>query len=78
MFRRRTPDPPGHDPLVTDRHGRVIGVRTPPPQPPQETAASRRWLRRRNLASTGELRAQAALRNQVASFHVDPWPTPRH
>jgi hypothetical protein len=66
---------PEPDPLVTDRHGHVIGVRTSPPKAPEETPASRRWLHRRNIAATGELRAQAELRNQVASFHVDPGPS---
>jgi len=77
MYRRRVPRPPEHDPLVIDRHGRVVGVRTAPPRQPEESEASRRWLRRRNLAVTGELRAQAELRNQVATFHVDPGPSLR-
>ena len=72
MFRRRHLTPPDHEPLVIDRHGRVIGVRTPPPATPEEDEASRLWRRRRNLARTGEMRAQAALRNQFAAFHVDP------
>lgn len=57
---------------MTDRDGRVVGVRTPPPDPPEENAASRHWRRRRALAATGELHAQAALRNQFTWFHVDP------
>ena len=74
MFRRRKPSPPELDPIVTDREGRVVGVRTPPPSPPKENKASRLWRRRNNLAATGELRAQAELRNQFAAFHVDPGP----
>ena len=77
MFRRTKPRPPEVDPIVTDRDGRVVGVRTPPPAAPQENAASRLWRRRRNLAATGELRAQAELRNQFAAFHVDPGPSPK-
>ena len=60
---------------MTDREGRVIGVRTPPPSPPKESRASRLWRWRRNLAATGELRHQAELRNQVAPFHIDPGPS---
>ena len=75
MFHKRTPAPPDVDPLVTDRLGRVVGVRTPPPSAPEESAASRLWRRRVNLAATGELRWQAELRNTVASFHVDPGPS---
>jgi hypothetical protein len=63
------------DPIVTDRHGRVVGVRTLPPSPPSESKASRLWHRRRNLAATGELRSQAELRNQFSAFHVDPGPS---
>ncbi len=77
MIHKRTPAPPAVDPIVTDRDGRVVGVRTPPPRAPEETAASRLWLRRKNLAATGELRWQAELRNTVASFHVDPGPSVR-
>jgi hypothetical protein len=78
MFRRRRITPPDYDPLVTDRHGRVVGVRTPPPQSPEEDEATRLWRRRRNLASTGEMRAQAELRNQFAAFHIDPASSPKH
>jgi hypothetical protein len=74
MFRRSRPRPPKFDPIVTDRHGRVVGVRTPPPSPPKESKASRLWRRRKNLEATGELRLQAELRNQVSAFHVDPGP----
>jgi hypothetical protein len=77
MFARRRIRPPTHEPLVTDRHGRVVGVRMPPPSPPQETKASRLWGRRKNLAKTGEMRSQAALRNHLAAFHIDPASTPR-
>lgn len=77
MFGRRRIQPPAHEPLVTDPQGRVVGVRTPPPEPPEEDAASRRWRWRRNLARTGEMRAQAALRNHFTAFHVDPASTPR-
>jgi hypothetical protein len=77
MFHRSRPRPPELDPIVTDRHGRVIGVRTPPPSPPRETKASRWWRYRENLAETGELRAQAELRNQFSAFHVDPGISPR-
>jgi hypothetical protein len=77
MFRRRRLGLPELDPIVIDRHGRVVGVRTPPPKPPQETEASRSWLRRTNLAMTGELRHQAELRNQFSAFHVDPGPSVR-
>jgi hypothetical protein len=74
MFRRRRVRPPELDPIVTDRHGRVVGVRTLPPDPPEESEASRLWRRRRNLQKTGELRRQAELRNQFSAFHVDPGP----
>jgi hypothetical protein len=77
MFRRRRIEPPAYETLVIDRHGRVVGIRTPPPEPPEETKASRLWHRRRNLATTGEMRSQAALRNNFAAFHVDPASTPR-
>jgi hypothetical protein len=77
MVRKRTPAPPDVDAIVTDRHGRVVGVRTPPPRALEETAASRLWRRRKDLAATGELRWQAELRNTVASFHVDPGPSLR-
>jgi hypothetical protein len=77
MFGRRPIRPPAHEPLVTDRHGRVVGVRLPPPSPPEETRSSRAWSRRRRLAETGELRRQAELRNQVSAFHVDPGPSVR-
>jgi hypothetical protein len=77
MFSRRHRDPPPHDPLVTDRHGRVVGVSTPPPATPAETKASRLWYRRKNLATTGELCSQAALRNQFAAFHIDPATLPK-
>jgi hypothetical protein len=72
MFRRRAALSSEHDPIVIDRHGRVVGVSTPPPSPPKETSASRRWRRCRNLAATGELRAPAALRNESSWIHVDP------
>ncbi len=62
---------------MTDRHGQIVGVRTPPPKPPEETKASWLWHRRRNLARTGEMRSQAALRNHFGAFHVDPASTPR-
>jgi hypothetical protein len=62
---------------VTDRYGRVVGVRTPPPEPAPETKASRWWSRRKNLAATGELRHQAELRNQFSAFHLDPGPSVR-
>ena len=75
MFRRSRPRPPQVDPIVTDRQGRVVGVRTPPPSPPQESKASRLWHRRRNLEATGELRSQAELRNHFSAFHVDPGPS---
>ena len=77
MFRHRKPSPPVLDTIVTDRDGRVIGIRTPPPAPLEESKASRLWRRRNNLAATGELRAQAELRNQFAAFHVDPGPSPK-
>jgi hypothetical protein len=77
MFSRRHLDAPAHDPLVVDRHGRVVGVSTSPPEAPAETKASRAWYRRRNLATTGELRFQAALRNQFAAFHIDPATLPK-
>jgi hypothetical protein len=77
MFGRRHIRPPEHETLVIDRHGRVVGIRTPPPEPPAETKASRLWHRRKNLATTGEMRNQAALRNHFAAFHVDPASTPR-
>ena len=77
MFHHNRTRPPEVDTLVTDREGRVVGVRTPPPRPQEETKASRSWRRRRNLAATGELRAQAELRNQFAAFHIDPGPSPR-
>lgn len=76
MFRRRRPKPPQVDPIVTDRDGRIVGVRTPPPAP-EESRASRVWRRRENLVATGELRHQAELRNQYAAFHVDPGPSHR-
>jgi hypothetical protein len=63
------------DPIVTDRRGRVVGVRTPPPPAPEESPAGRTWRRRQNLAATGELRHQAELRNRHAAFHVDPGPS---
>ena len=75
MFRRSRPRPPQLDPIVTDRRGRVVGVRAPPPSPPPESMASRLWRRRKNLADTGELRRQAELRNQFSAFHVDPGPS---
>ena len=75
MFGPRKLRPPEVDPIVISRDGRVVGVRTPPPAPHRETAATRLWWRRRNLAATGELRAQAELRNQVAAFHLDPGPS---
>jgi len=78
MLRRRKLRPPEVDPIVTGRDGRVVGVRTPPPAPPRENAASRLWRRRRNLAATGELRAQAELRNQFSAFHLDPGPSRKH
>ena len=77
MFGRPRIKPPEHEPLVTDRHGRVVGVRTPPLSLPEETKAGRVWRRRRDLAKTGEMHAQAALRNQFAAFHVDPASSPR-
>ena len=77
MFGRPRLKPPVHEPLVTDRHGRVVGVRTPPPRSPDETRAGRLWRRRRDLARTGELRAQAELRNQFSAFHIDPLQSPR-
>lgn len=82
MLRRRA-QPPEPDPIVTDRHGRVVGIRTPPPESPAETTetaetkASRRWRLHTSLAATDELRRQAALRNEVAVFHVDPIPYSR-
>ncbi|MGE5230007.1 MAG: hypothetical protein ACM3MJ_09840 [Deltaproteobacteria bacterium] len=64
---------------MTDRHGRVVGIRTPPPPHSlEEDEATRLWRRRRNLARTGEMRAQAALRNQFAAFHIDPASSPKH
>ncbi len=75
MFRRSRPRPPQVDAIVTDRHGRVVGVRTPAPSPPRESKASRLWRRRKNLEATGELRRQAELRNQFSAFHVDPSPS---
>lgn len=77
MFGRRRIEPPAHEPLVTDPKGRVVGIRTPPPKGPEENEASRLWRRRKNLARTGEMRSQAALRNHFAAFHVDPASTPR-
>ncbi len=77
MFRHRKLRPPVLDTIVTDRDGRAIGVRTPSPAPPKENEASRLWRRRNNLAATGELRAQAELRNLFAAFHVDPGPSKR-
>ncbi len=77
MFRRSRAKPPTHEPLVTDRQGRVVGVRTPPPSVPRESEATRLWRRRKNLADTGELRRQAELRNQASAFHVDPGPAAR-
>jgi hypothetical protein len=77
MFLRKRVRPPELDPIVTDRHGMVVGVRTPPPSPPLESKASRVWRRRKNLQDTGELRLQAELRNQFSAFHVDPGPTDR-
>jgi hypothetical protein len=62
------------DTIVTDREGRVVGVRTAPPPAPEESRASRVWRRRKNLAATGELRHQGELRNQYAAFHIDPGP----
>jgi hypothetical protein len=78
MFRRSRANPPAHDPIVTDRDGRIVGVRTLPPSSSHEDKASRLWRRRKNLAETGELRRQAELRNQVSAFHVDPGPSVRH
>lgn len=78
MFRRSRAKPPAHDPIVTDRDGRIVGVRSTPPSPPREDKASWLWRRRKNLADTGELRRQAELRNQVSAFHVDPGPSVRH
>lgn len=77
MFRRSHAKPPDHDPIVVDRHGRVVGVRSTPPSSPREESASRLWRRRQNLAQTGELRRQAELRNQFSAFHVDPGPAAR-
>jgi len=77
MFRRRRATPPEYDPLVIDRHGRVIGVRSAPPEAPEETRAIRLWRRRRNLARTGEMAFQASLRNEFSAFHVDPAGRPR-
>jgi hypothetical protein len=77
MFGRRRIRPPAYEPLVTDRRGRVVGVRTAPPSPPPESKADRSWRRRSNLARTGEMRAQAELRNQFSAFHVDPASPPR-
>ena len=77
MLRRPRLPPPVHDPLVTDRHGQVVGVHTAPPRPDDESYASRLWRRRRDLARTGELRAQAELRNRFSAFHVDPPRSPR-
>ncbi len=77
MFHRSRTRLPELDPIVTDRKGRVVGVRTSPPSPPPETKASRLWQSRKNLAATGELRSQAELRNQFAAFHVDSVPSPR-
>jgi hypothetical protein len=77
MFRRRRIKPPVLDPLVTDRQGRVIGVRSGPASPPGETRAGRVWRSRTDLARTGEMRFQASLRNQFSAFHVDPASSPR-
>ncbi len=62
---------------MIDRHGSVVGVRVPPPVPPAESKADRWWRRRSNLARTGEMRAQAELRNQISAFHVGPGPSPK-
>ena len=72
MFGRRRIRPPELDPLVTDRCGRVVGVRTIPPAGPAESKADRQWRRRKDLARTGEMRFQASLRNQFSAFHVTP------
>ena len=77
MFGRRRIELPPYEPLVTDPLGRVVGIRTPPPEPPEETRESRLWHRRKNLAQTGEMLSQAALRNYFAAFHTDPATTPR-
>jgi hypothetical protein len=77
MFGRRRIRPPAYEPLVTDRQGRVVGVRTAPPSTPPESKADRWWRRHTNLARTGEMRAQAELRNQFSAFHVDPASPPR-
>ena len=77
MFGRRRIRPPAYETLVTDRHGQVIGVRTAPPAASAESKADRWWRRRSNLARTGEMRAQAELRNQFSAFHVDPVSPPR-
>jgi hypothetical protein len=78
MFGRRRIKPPSLETIVTDPHGRVVGVRTPPPKPPEETKESRLWHRRKNLARTGEMDHQAALRNQCAAFRIDPASSPKH
>ena len=77
MFGRRRIRPPAYETLVTDRHGRVVGVRTAPPASPPESRADRWWRRHSNLARTGEMRYQAELRNQFSAFHVDPASPPR-
>ena len=77
MLGRRRIRPPAYEPLVTDPHGRVVGVRTAPPEQPPENKADRWWRRRSNLARTGEMLAQAELRNQVTAFHVDPGLSPK-
>jgi hypothetical protein len=65
------------DPLVTDRHGRVIGVHSLPASQPEESKAGRVWRHRQGLARTGEMRLQASLRNEFSAFHVDSASSPR-
>lgn len=72
MFRRRTGNLDPEGPLVFDRSGRLVGVRSRAASPPDEPRQARRVRLRETLRRTRELEAQHDLRCTVALFCSDP------
>jgi hypothetical protein len=72
MFRRRAARVSPEGPLVFDRKGRLVGMRTPAGTLPEDSRQARRRRSVEGLRKTHELDAQYDLRCAVSLFCADP------
>jgi hypothetical protein len=71
-LRKKAREVPDLEPVVFDRHGRPVGVRTAPAPAADDSPQASRMMKLDALRRTHELEGQYRLRCQVSLFCSDP------